>query len=168
MALSGFGLLAQTSSANSNPVVSRFAMLGNYSRAENANARRPLLREPPRAPENPRAPDQRAWVGPRLRGDAPELRLRIRRHEASPVHARAVPLDLDARRHHRPHLSDRGAGPRRLERRALVSIWKERRLAGGRHRRVRRRRRGELERRASTSRHRIRPCPSSACSRSRR
>ena len=31
MALSGFGLLAQTSSANPNPVVSRFAMLGSYS-----------------------------------------------------------------------------------------------------------------------------------------
>ena len=32
MALSGFGLLAQTSSASPNPVVSRFAILGNYSR----------------------------------------------------------------------------------------------------------------------------------------
>jgi hypothetical protein len=32
MALSGLGLLAQTPSVNSNPIVSRFAILGNYSR----------------------------------------------------------------------------------------------------------------------------------------
>jgi O-antigen ligase len=32
MALSGIGLLAQTSSAGSNPIVSRFAILGHYSR----------------------------------------------------------------------------------------------------------------------------------------
>jgi len=32
MMLSGFGLLAQTPSASSNPILSRFAILGNYSR----------------------------------------------------------------------------------------------------------------------------------------
>ena len=71
------------------------------------DARRPLLRERHRAAADPCASHRRARLGAGLRGDAPELRRRLRRQPAPPLHARAVPVDLDAGGPPRPPRADR-------------------------------------------------------------
>ena len=68
MALSGFGLLAQSSSVESNPVVSRFASITNYSRLKTQTLNDRYYENRHRASEDPRPPDQRAWVGARTTG----------------------------------------------------------------------------------------------------
>src|SRR6185312_13528576 len=136
-------LLAQSSATiGSNPVVSRFASITNYSQLQTQTL------------------DDRYYEnGIALRrihahsiggfGWGPDYGAYLLTSDAGPVHARAVPVDLDAGRHHRARSADRDARLRHLERGALLPRppRARRHLAGCGSRRRGRRPGRELERR---------------------
>ena len=146
--LSGFGLLAQSSSVGSNAVVSRFASITDYSALkkqtlddryyENGIALQRIRAHP--VGGLGWGPDYGAVL---LSSDDGFVITRPRsfmHQQYLWIWMRAGIIGLLC--------SDRRAGLRRLERRALVSsaAWKGRCLAGSRHRRIAGRRGGQLER----------------------
>ena len=167
LALSGFVLLAQGSAVGSNAVVSRFASITNYSELQRRRSTTATTRTA--------SPCRRIRAHPvgGLGWGPPYGAVLLSFDDgfvvkASLLHARAVPLDLDAGRPHRL-LALIAAWPRHLERRALVpsAAWKDDAWLGA----------GvvvSVVAMAASSNVAIyltppdRPCPSSACSRWRR